>query len=73
MAILKGTIINLQNITRVLHLCTDNIFCYMNVYKFKNRYGFEVTKTGVKFVYLLHFQKVVKDFSKFIFQLGIYN
>jgi hypothetical protein len=43
----------------------------MKVYKLKNRYGFEVTKTSVKFVNLLRFQKVVKDFS--IFQLGIYN
>ena len=45
----------------------------MKVYIIKNRNGFKVTKTGVKFVNLLYFQKVVKDFSKSIFRLGIYN
>jgi hypothetical protein len=45
----------------------------MKVYILKNAYGSEVIKTRVKFVNLLYFQKVVKDFSKSIFQLGIYN
>jgi len=45
----------------------------MKVYIIKNTNGFEVTKAGVKPVNLLYFQKVVKDFSKSIFQLVIYN
>jgi hypothetical protein len=45
----------------------------MKVFIIKNRYLFEVTKTGVKFVNLLYFQNFFKDFSKSIFQLGIYN